>query len=163
MFQVGEIVLYRLLLAQVIEIKEGSDCHLYLLTSLESENCQYEVPAKNLLGHLQPLPSPQETHAMLASLNTLPFTTIARNAVDRCCKSFLESYSLTQWLSLLKTLFADKLSAELAGRRFSESEKRYYAIVLERITVIFSAALHQERARCEQLILDALESCVQEG
>ncbi len=45
MFQVGEIVLYRLLPAQVIKIKEGSDCHLYLLTSLESENCRYEVPA----------------------------------------------------------------------------------------------------------------------
>lgn len=56
MFQTGEIVLYRLILARVSEIQKENGSVRYLLTSLESDDCSYEVPVENRLGHLQALP-----------------------------------------------------------------------------------------------------------
>lgn len=142
MFQPGEIVLYRLFLAQVDEIKEER----YILHSLESDDCYYEVPLANKYRHLQALPDCDESDGLLKSLLHLPTLSIPHNAVDRFCKSILDSYDLRQWLMLLKTLFIDKINAESTGRKFVDSKKYYYKILFERMITIFSFTLHKENA-----------------
>lgn len=142
MFQPGEIVLYRLFLAQVDEIKEER----YILHSIESADCYYEVPLTNKYRHLQALPDCDESEGLLKSLSQLPTLSIPHNAVDRFCKSILDSYDLRQWLMLLKTLFIDKINAESTGRKFVDSKKHYYMILFDRMITIFSFTLHKENA-----------------
>lgn len=89
MFQTGEIVLYRLILARVSEILKENGSVRYLLTSLESDDCSYEVPAENRLGHLQALPDEAKIRTLFQDLASDPGVRIARNAVDRCCKAVL--------------------------------------------------------------------------
>lgn len=163
MFQTGEIVLYRLILARVSEIQKENGSVRYLLTSLESDDCSYEVPAENRLGHLQALPDVAKIRTLFQDLASDPGVRIARNAVDRCCKAVLEPYALKQWLSLLKTLYIDKTAAEMAGRKFVESEKRYYGIITERLITILSAALDQSPKQSEAMLNAALEAGTQEG
>ena len=163
MFQTGEIVLYRLILARVSEIQKENGSVRYLLTSLESDDCSYEVPAENRLGHLQALPDEAEIRTLFQDLASDPGVRIARNGVDRCCKAVLDTYALKQWLSLLKTLYIDKTTAEMAGRKFVESEKRYYGIITERLITILSAALDQSPKQSEAMLNAALEAGTQEG
>ena len=163
MFQTGEIVLYRLILARVSEIQKENGSVRYLLTSLESDDCSYEVPVENRLGHLQALPDEAKIRTLFQDLASDPGVRIARNAVDRCCKAILEPYVLKQWLSLLKTLYIDKTVAEMAGRKFVESEKRYYGIITERLITILSAALDQSPKQSEAMLNAALEAGTQEG
>lgn len=163
MFQTGEIVLYRLILARVSEIQKENGSVRYLLTSLESDDCSYEVPAENRLGHLQALPDEAKIRTLFQDLASDPGVRIARNAVDRCCKAVLDTYVLKQWLSLLKTLYIDKTAAEMAGRKFVESEKRYYGIITERLITILSAALDQSPKQSETMLNAALEAGTQEG
>ena len=75
----------------------------------------------------------------------------------------LEPYALKQWLSLLKTLYIDKTAAEMAGRKFVESEKRYYGIITERLITILSAALDQSPKQSEAMLNAVLEAGTQEG
>lgn len=163
MFQIGEIVLYRLILARVDEIRKENGSVRYLLSSLESSDCCYEVPIENRLGHLRALPKEEEIRTLFQQLPADPGVPITRNAVDRCCRAVLDTYELSAWLSLLKTLFIDKTTAEMAGRKFVESEKRYYGIVLNRLTTIFAAAKKQSPADSEQVLLAALASSTQES
>lgn len=163
MFQTGEIVLYRLILARVSEIQKENGSVRYLLTSLESDDCSYEVPAENRLEHLQALPDEAKIRTLFQDLASDPGVRIARNTVDRCCKAVLEPYVLKQWLSLLKTLYIDKTAAEMAGRKFVESEKRYYGIITERLITILSVALDQSPKQSEAMLNAALEAGTQEG
>ena len=52
-FEQDETVLYRLMLAKIRSIinVDGRSC--YLLDSLESDHCQYQVPVENRMDHLQ--------------------------------------------------------------------------------------------------------------
>lgn len=160
MFQIGDIVLYRLLLAQIEHIEERNGIKYYHLASLESENCCYDVPVQNRLQHLRTLPSKEEALALLDLLPSLPTVSITRNAVDRSCKNILDQYDVKPWLSLLKTLFIDKTHAETAGKKFVESEKRYYRIIFARMSIILSVAMHEERSIVEQQLLTSLERSI---
>ena len=65
MFRSGDIVLYRLDVSQIKQIKQEKDRTFYLLYSLGSEYCEFKVPCDNAGGHLQSLPSnPAETHVL---------------------------------------------------------------------------------------------------
>ena len=156
MFQTGEIVLYRLILARVSEIQKENGSVRYLLTSLKSDDCSYEVPAENRLGHLQALPDEAKIRTLFQDLASDPGVRIA-------CKAVLDTYALKQWLSLLKTLYIDKTAAEMAGRTFVESEKRYYGNITERLITILSAALDQSPKQSEAMLNAALEAGTQEG
>ena len=59
MFRSGDIVLYRLDVSQIKQIKQEKDRTFYLLYSLGSEYCEFKVPCDNAGGHLQSLPSKQ--------------------------------------------------------------------------------------------------------
>lgn len=143
-FEQDETVLYRLMLAKIRSIinVDGRSC--YLLDSLESDHCQYQVPVENRMDHLQ----------------KLPMQKITRNAIARSCKSVLEQNDIVAWLSLLKTMHADKMSAEASGRKLPESEKHFYDLTLQRISIILAAGMHQSTADSTQRLLDVLDESV---
>lgn len=109
----------------------------FFLESLEFEHCSYDVPVQNRLHHLRGLPSKDEIDQLFQESSSLPLVKIYRNAVDRSCKNILESDDLQQWMALLKTLYIDKKQAETTGEKFAESEKRYFHIVCDRLSIIF--------------------------
>ncbi len=143
-FEQDETVLYRLMLAKIRSIinVDGRSC--YLLDSLESDHCQYQVPVENRMDHLQ----------------KLPMQKITRNAIARSCKSVLEQNDIVAWLSLLKTMHADKMSAEASGRKLPESEKHFYDLTLQRISIILAAGMHQSTADSTQRLFDVLDESV---
>lgn len=143
-FEQDETVLYRLMLAKIrcIINVDGRSC--YLLDSLESDHCQYQVPVENRMDHLQ----------------KLPMQKITRNAIARSCKSVLEQNDIVAWLSLLKMMLADKMSAEASGRKLPESEKHFYDLTLQRISIILAAGMHQSTADSTQRLLDVLDESV---
>ena len=51
----------------------------------------------------------------------------------------------------------------MAGRKFVDSEKRYYGIITERLITILSAALDQSPKQSEAMLNAALEAGTQEG
>lgn len=63
-FEQDETVLYRLMLAKIRSIinVDGRSC--YLLDSLESDHCQYQVPVENRMDHLQKLPDSASCQAL---------------------------------------------------------------------------------------------------
>lgn len=67
-FEKNEIVLYRLMLAKIRDVLTVSGQSCYLLDSLESDHCQYQVPVENRMDHLQKLPDTQECKALLARI-----------------------------------------------------------------------------------------------
>ena len=138
-FEQDETVLYRLMLAKIRSIinMDGRSC--YLLDSLESDHCQYQVPVENRMDHLQKLPDSASCQALLHRVQDLPMQKITRNAIARSCKSVLEQNDIVAWLSLLKTMHADKMSAEASGRKLPESEKHFYET---------DPAAHQHHPRC---------------
>ena len=129
-FEQDETVLYRLMLAKIRSIinVDGRSC--YLLDSLESDHCQYQVPVGNRMDHLQKLPDSASCQALLHHVQDLPMQKITRNAIARSCKSVLEQNDIVAWLSLLKTMHADKMSAEASGRKLPECEKHFYDLTL---------------------------------
>lgn len=160
-FEKNEIVLYRLMLAKIRDVLTVSEQSCYLLDSLESDHCQYQVPVENRMDHLQKLPDTQECKALLARIPALPMQRITRNAIARSCKSILEHSDIIEWLSLLKTMHADKLSAEASGRKFPDSEKHFYDVALERITIILAAGMQMSSEESGKLLLDALDEAIQ--
>ena len=155
-FEKNEIVLYRLMLAKIRDVLTVSGQSCYLLDSLESDHCQYQVPVENRMDHLQKLPE-----ALLARIPALPMQRITRNAIARSCKSILEHSDIIEWLSLLKTMHADKLSAEASRRKFPDSEKHFYDVALERITIILAAGMQMSSEESGKLLLDALDEAIQ--
>lgn len=145
-FEQDETVLYRLMLAKIRSIinVDGRSC--YLLDSLESNHCQYQVPVENRMDHLQKLPDSASCQALLHRVQDLPMQKITRNAIE--------------WLSLLKTMHADKMSAEASGRKLPESEKHFYDLTLQRISIILAAGMHQSTADSTQRLLDVLDESV---
>lgn len=158
MFQPGSVVLYRLFLARIHALEEREGSLHYLLDSLEFEHCSYDVPVQNRLHHLRGLPSKNEIDQLFEQLSSLPLVKISRNAVDRSCKSILESDDLLQWMALLKTLYNDKKQAEISGKKFAESEKRYFHIVCDRVSTIFAFVLKKELQAIEQQLLSLFET-----
>ena len=160
-FEQDETVLYRLMLAKIRSIinVDGRSC--YLLDSLESDHCQYQVPVGNRMDHLQKLPDSASCQALLHRVQDLPMQKITRNAIARSCKSVLEQNDIVAWLSLLKTMHADKLSAEASGRKFPDSEKHFYDVALERITIILAAGMQMSSEESGKLLLDALDEAIQ--
>lgn len=159
-FEQDETVLYRLMLGKIRSIinVDGRSC--YLLDSLESDHCQYQVPVENRMDHLQKLPDSASCQALLHRVQDLPMQKITRNAIARSCKSVLEQNDIVAWLSLLKTMHADKMSAEASGRKLPESEKHFYDLTLQRISIILAAGMHQSTADSTQRLLDVLDESV---
>lgn len=149
-FEQDETVLYRLMLAKIRSIINVDGWSCYLLDSLESDHCQYQVPVENRMDHLQKLPDSASCQALLHRVQDLPMQKITRNAIARSCKSVLEQNDIVAWLSLLKTMHADKMSAEASGRKLPESEKHFYDLTLQRISIILAAGMHQSTADSTQ-------------
>ena len=58
-------------------------------------------------------------------------------------------------------MHADKLSAEASGRKFPDSEKHFYDVALERITIILAAGMQMSSEESGKLLLDALDEAIQ--
>ena len=71
-FEQDETVLYLPMLAKIRSIinVDGRSC--YLLDSLESDHCQYQVPVENRMDHLQKLPDSASCQALLHRVQDLP-------------------------------------------------------------------------------------------
>ena len=112
------------------------------------------------MDHLQKLPDSASCQALLHRVQDLPMQKITRNAIARSCKSVLEQNDIVAWLSLLKTMLADKMSAEASGRKLPESEKHFDDLTLQRISIILAAGMHQSTADSTQRLLDVLDESV---
>ena len=131
MFRSGDIVLYRLDVSQIKQIKQEKDRTFYLLYSLGSEYCEFKVPCDNAGGHLQSLPSKQTLEHYLDEMADLVCFEIPRNPGFQYYQNILNSVDLRDWCALLKTLYRNRCNALENGKRFNQKQSQYYEYVLE--------------------------------
>lgn len=157
MFRSGDIVLYRLDVSQIKQIKQEKDRTFYLLYSLGSEYCEFKVPCDNAGGHLQSLPSKQTLEYYLDEMADLVCFEIPRNPGFQYYQNILNSVNLRDWCALLKTLYRNRCNALEHGKRFNQKQSQYYEYVLEKLATIYSFVRHQTIDSCKALLEQTLE------
>ena len=155
MFQCGEIVMYRFTVSQIKEIVHEKNHDFYLLHSLDQEYTIFKVPCENEFGHIQPLPSKKELEESLLQIPNLICYEIPRNPGSHYYQEIINTNQLSTWLTLLKTIYCNRLRAVQNHKRINQKQKQYYDFILSKLSAIYAAVLGKTAGQCETLILDA--------
>lgn len=155
--KVNDIVVFKSKVSVVKELFEKDGKPYLKLESLEENPWIYQVPADNATGHIQPLPNQEEMKVQLSNVEKLPDITIMRNAIDKICKSYLDSNDMTDWLILIKALFKEKQACEMSGKRLNNKETVYYERCLSKLSGIACHVFKLPEEECQQFVLNHLE------
>lgn len=155
---VGDVVLYRLVVSEFYGIEKEKKHSFCKIRSLEGDGCEFKVPYENVSIHMRTIPNTSELENLLNSMKEMHLYQITRTAVDKICRPVINSFDMEEWMHLLLSLFADKKRAGIEKRKFSQKESMYYHILMQRFVSIFSYVFKKDNMQIEKMLLDKLEA-----